>query len=252
MALKRVFLLLFLLLLIIPKPSFTESIDPEKIFAGANDAYSSGKFEEAITAYLRIARDKGVSAALLYNLGNSYAAQGDTGKAVVNYNRALRLAPMDRDIRHNLQQVRKEAGLYSENQPFYLRGAELLAADQWALIATTAFLFFSVVTLLPYLGLTVSFFPFRGLMLSSLLIIMLTVPAALYRYRDINSAVVTGKKSGLLISPFPTAASSGSLKSGRLVRPIKSHSTYILVRDKTDRTGWINKADLEFINDLPQ
>jgi tetratricopeptide (TPR) repeat protein len=51
------------------------------------------------------------SAPALYNLGNYYARAGRPAMAVLNYERALILAPTDPDIQKNLSHVRESAGL---------------------------------------------------------------------------------------------------------------------------------------------
>ena len=38
-----------------------------------------------------------------FNLANAYYKQGNMGKAILNYERALRFLPADDDVRHNLQ-----------------------------------------------------------------------------------------------------------------------------------------------------
>lgn len=76
---------------------------PEQFFDQANQAYQRGKFAEAIEKYEAILASGLVSGELYYNLGNAYYKSGNLGKAILNYERALRLLPHDEDIRHNLQ-----------------------------------------------------------------------------------------------------------------------------------------------------
>ena len=58
------------------------------------------------------------SAGALYNLGNSYAQQGKPALAVLAYERARMLAPLDPDIRANLRKVRESAGLPANSNSF--------------------------------------------------------------------------------------------------------------------------------------
>ena len=48
----------------------------ESLFQQGNDLYGQGKYREALQIYISIAAREGVSAALLYNIGNSYAQTG--------------------------------------------------------------------------------------------------------------------------------------------------------------------------------
>jgi len=224
---------------------------PTTVFEQANLAYSRGDYQQAIDQYLKFVKKNGVSASLLYNLANSYASVGQTGKAVLNYERALRLSPGDTDIQANLEQIRKDAGLYSDHKPVYERLAELLQADQWLLISGFSFFLFALSTLgVPYIR---HRFPTltRLLLVSTLLLSFLTLPPALFRYGSWHDNVVIEDRTRLLLSPFPGAASTGTIKAGRLVRPQKTHGNYVRIEDKTGRNGWVKQSCLEPVAKLP-
>ncbi len=224
----------------------------DNLFEQANQAYSRGEYRQAINLYQETAAEQGVSGSLLYNLANSYAAAGQVGRAVLNYERALRLAPGNSDIQANLEQVRKDAGLYRDDTPLYERLADLLEADQWLMLSGAAFLLLSILTLAVNLNKKIPAGPARLMITGTLLLILITLPPALLRYQAWNDGVVTGGDVKLLISPFPEAASSGTIKEGRLVRPKKTHGSYVLVQDATGRKGWISEDSFERIAELPQ
>jgi tetratricopeptide (TPR) repeat protein len=71
-------------------------------FSAANELYRGLKYEEAARAYERIVANGFESAALHYNLGNAWFKAGNVPAAILNYERAKRLAPGDEDILHNL------------------------------------------------------------------------------------------------------------------------------------------------------
>jgi tetratricopeptide (TPR) repeat protein len=71
-------------------------------FEEANQAYRSGNFAAAAHAYEQILAQGYESAELHYNLGNSYYKQNRIPAAILQYERALKLAPDDEDILHNL------------------------------------------------------------------------------------------------------------------------------------------------------
>lgn len=76
-------------------------------FGQANDLYRQGRYREAVAAYEGLVSEGAVSAALYYNLGNSYFKQGQIGKTVLSYERAIRLAPKDKEILGNLTYARE-------------------------------------------------------------------------------------------------------------------------------------------------
>lgn len=79
-----------------PRPTTDELWDM------ANTAYINGNFHSAAEVYEEIL-SRGVSSVkLYYNLANAYFKEDRIGKAILYYKRALRLAPGNDDIRHNL------------------------------------------------------------------------------------------------------------------------------------------------------
>lgn len=67
-----------------------------------NKAYIEGNYEKAVEEYSAILDGGEYSMKLYYNLANAYFKLGEMGKAILYYNKALRIAPSQEDIRHNL------------------------------------------------------------------------------------------------------------------------------------------------------
>lgn len=223
------------------------------LFEQANISFTQGDFEQAIAQYSSIISKHGVSASLLYNLANSYAAAGEVGQAVLNYERARHLAPGNADIRGNLEQVRKDAGLYRDEQALHRRLAGLLGADQWLLIAGCSFLFFSCSALLASLGGGKGGKggkSYHWLMIVALILCLLTLPLAFLRYQDWKVGVVLAEDTHLLISPFADATLAGDIKAGRLIRPEKEHGDYVLVETENGKTGWLAQESFALVTEL--
>lgn len=71
----------------------------------ADSAYNHEDFAQAVRLYHQAITDDGVSPELYYNLANSYYRIGKLGRAVIYYERALKLDPSFKDARTNLQFV---------------------------------------------------------------------------------------------------------------------------------------------------
>jgi tetratricopeptide (TPR) repeat protein len=72
------------------------------LFFRGNALYGEERFADAAAAYETV-RAAGVESAPLYfNLGNAYARSGERGRALLNYERARRLAPADPDVAANM------------------------------------------------------------------------------------------------------------------------------------------------------
>ena len=249
---KNLTLLIYCLALLLTSTAQAADNSLDNLFEEANIAYTRGEYQQASNHYLTIAGHDGVSALLLYNLANSYAATDQVGRAVVNYERALRLSPGNADIQANLHQVRKDAGLYWDDKPLYERLAELLQADQWLMLSGAAFLLLAITSLAGNLLTQIPPALLRMIIISSLLVCIATLPLSLFRYRSWNDGVVVEQEARLLISPFAEAASTGKIKAGRLVSPGKTHGDFVLVRDESGRSGWLGRDSFELIAELPK
>lgn len=71
-------------------------------FEQANQFYRNGEYERAAELYEEILSHDHESPELYYNLGNAYYKLNNLAAAILNYERAKRLAPHDEDIDHNL------------------------------------------------------------------------------------------------------------------------------------------------------
>ncbi|MCF8056245.1 MAG: tetratricopeptide repeat protein [Desulfocapsa sp.] len=206
-------------------------------FQEACAAYSRGDYQAAIRKFEALTRE-GMSAPLLYNLANSYAQDGQSGKAILNYERALRLAPGDSDTIGNLELVRKEKGIFQEEHSFGQRFVHLLGLNQWLGVTAFAFLGFAGVLLMP------PSIPMkrtsRYTLATAFLLVTVTASfGASGQYKHWNDGVVIAADARLRVSPFESAASIGSIQEGRLLRPGKSHNNFVLVEDESGRSGWL-------------
>jgi tetratricopeptide (TPR) repeat protein len=71
-----------------------------------NARYQDNDFSGALDAYRDILEAGLESPDLYYNLGNVYFKLGELGRSILNYERALRLAPGDPDVLANLELAR--------------------------------------------------------------------------------------------------------------------------------------------------
>jgi tetratricopeptide (TPR) repeat protein len=92
-----------ILLLLSVCAGFSAAQSPDIMFQQANQLYQQGKVVEAKDLYETILHNGYVSGDLYYNLGNAYYKAGNIPRAILFYERALRLIPNDDDLRHNLQ-----------------------------------------------------------------------------------------------------------------------------------------------------
>lgn len=240
----RVLFLIALCILLQPATAVLAGTVAENLFRQGNEAYSSGDYEQAIASYEQITETAGYAPSVLFNLANSYAQAGKIGKAVLSYERGLRLAPSDLDISGNLQLLRKESGLFPKEFSVTDRFFRFLNLNQWS-----ALILISLVLLTLFL-LAVMRYRFSrrltiGVSTTCILLLCLSTAGSVYHYQFFSPSVVISPEARLFLSPFKTSTSIGTIQEGRLVYTVKSHGNFIYVKDETDRKGWIPSGSIE-------
>jgi len=76
-------------------------------FTRANKLYAQKNYSEAAGLYETVIKNDGVAPELFYNLGNAYFKSNELAKAILNYERALRIAPGYEDAKNNLEFANK-------------------------------------------------------------------------------------------------------------------------------------------------
>lgn len=213
-------------------------------FDRANAAFAGGRWDAAIADYEAIARDDGVSAPLLFNLGNALLRAGRTGPAVLALERAHWLAPADPDVAANLARARTLAHLPAPAVPWWGPARRALSPDGWAwmaAIALAAACGFVWLRLLGRVG--------RGLAVAVAAVALGTFALAgvfsVTLVRDLDRAVVLAPDAALRLAPFADAETRATLPAGTVVRSGQRHEGFVLVHGDEGRSGWVAAADVE-------
>lgn len=233
----------------------------EEFFQG-NQAYSEGRFRDAIAHYRASARDGGVSAPLFLNMGNAYLRMGSPGQAIVSYERALLLDPGNPDVRANLAKVRSDLGLFEEPVPVWIRAFDSLSVNAWTWLASAAFSLLALLSLIrglmPFyvrhqgMSKLTSFFSFKVVV--PLLVVLMVVAATgvWTQFRNVDRAVVIQPDVRLLVSPFESADSITRIREGRAVEVLREFGEYARVRAHNGQKGWVSRAVMEPIVPRPE
>ncbi|MCQ2343583.1 MAG: tetratricopeptide repeat protein [Paludibacteraceae bacterium] len=143
---KRLFttIIITALLLLSMTPAYCVT-EEQKLWNEAAEAYSSKNYEDAVAIYARLVK-RGESSALYYNYANALFKAGYTGRAILYYERALRLDPSNADIKYNLDFANLSKTDKTEAvEPFFVtqwyRDVTLLfTSNVWAYISLVLFL----------------------------------------------------------------------------------------------------------------
>src|SRR6267142_1398320 len=108
-------------------------------FAKANQEFAAGQFKEAIDDYEGLVRTGPWSANLFYDLGNAHFRNGNFGRAILNYERALALDPRHPEADANLRITRDEARALELVPNRWERIFAFADENQYALVASISF-----------------------------------------------------------------------------------------------------------------
>jgi tetratricopeptide (TPR) repeat protein len=224
----------------------------------ANRAYTYGSYDEAAQQFARIIQQRGYSAALCFDLGNAEARAGHPGAALLNLERARYLAPGDADIDHNLQLVRKQAGLDPNSYRWWQTMLRSINWTVWmALIVACLVLIALAIVGLPHVSRIATSLRLAPATLRTVfrLFLFVGIPVALlmgyvelatigFSHR-IEGVVVAAKSATLRLSPFDSAESVGQIPEGELVTVEDRHKDYLRIEARDHHFGWIKRSDLE-------
>lgn len=223
----------------------------------AEESYTKEDYGKAIELYENALNKYGESAAVYYNLGNAYYKADKIAPAILNYERALLLAPGDGDIRFNLQMARQKA--VDQIEPldaFFLskwfnRLQDMGSADSWATLALVCFLLF--------IGCLILFFFSRKLLLKKggfyagvvlLLIVVVANIFAAHQKTDLetrNTAVVFAPTVTVKSSPNESGTDLFILHEGTKVAIKSTLGDWSEIVLEDGNVGWMPSSKIEII-----
>jgi tetratricopeptide (TPR) repeat protein len=209
----------------------------------AHRAFAAGDFHTSTQDYQAILEQKGYSAPVLFDLGNSLYREGDFPGAIVAYSRAQWLAPGDSDITANLQLARKQAGLPAIDPVWTDKIDGFLSGSTWAWIGSGAWF-----VLCAGLLARTAWPQKQGLLFLSnttaVLVLATAIAGFVISSDKLNEAIVVDKKAVALISPFPAAQVVFSPAAGETVTVEKTYDDFLFVKDQAGHTGWVDKSQV--------
>ncbi len=219
----------------------------------ANTAYSMEQYDKAIKLYEQIIQNGTYTWELYFNLGSAYYKDGQIGRAILNYERALRLDPSNEDIEHNLAVVNAQTKDRIESVPRFLLFDAL--ANLRDSMRPNSWVAFTIV----FFVLTVIVFVIWYTRRRTILIGVLTVlgwftiisygfaHSAYSRVAGSNEAVVLNTASVVRSSPNITGKELFILHSGTKVDVENRNDNYTEIEIASGAKGWILSQDIEEI-----
>lgn len=232
--------------------------DLDSLWTAGVQAYTDGKFADASTAWTSIEESGQKSAKLYYNLGNAWFKQGNYPKAILNYERALRLDPSYSDARYNLEFTSNFVQDKIEPVPeFILKSVArkvcyVMSSNVWAVIFLVLLAAALMMGLLFLLGSSVG--KRRAGFYCGIVLLLLSAGALSFSAWQKSDSMKTD--TAIVMSPVSSVKSSPSSGSSKDLFVIHE-GTKVTILDEVGswknisladgRQGWIPAADLEVI-----
>jgi tetratricopeptide (TPR) repeat protein len=208
-----------------------------------NRAFATGHFPQSTAAFQAVLTQKGYSAPVLFDLGNSYARQSKLAEAILAYKRAFWLSPGDQDTAANLALAEQQAGLPATKTSWPEKIAHVLSANAWAWLVTAS------LTVLCAAVFAAAKFPerrasFRLIGIAAAVCLVAAIGAIILWSAQLHEAVVMDPNASALISPFPGAQAAFAPPPGETVAVRKSYGDFFLVQDAAGHAGWIAQSQV--------
>jgi tetratricopeptide (TPR) repeat protein len=185
----------------------------------------------------------GYSAAGLYNLANSYARAGKPALAILNYERASLLAPNDPDIDANLRYVRESLKLPPESRNWFDRAARVASPAVISWLGVMGLIVIGV-CLLAGRSLSRHLWLRRAATLVGVALVGLTVCNGVVLWPKLHDGVVITGATPVRVSPVPMGDALFVLPEAETVRVTAEYESFLLIRTRAGRMGWISRANL--------
>ena len=241
-------------------PTFAQAQDAyvDSLWNSANQAYSEGRWADAAEGYSLISDASLESAALWCNLGDAWYKDGNIPKAILCYERALKVDPSYGDARFNLDFLNSQIQDRIEPVPELIlktwmrKISYMLDSDAWAVCFLVLFGLTLAMVLLFLLAPSLS--GRRAGFFTALATLLLSIGALSFsiwqksEYTMADAAIVMRPVSSVKSSPsYEAAKDLFVLHEGTKVKVIDSVGSWNNIELADGRQGWIPSSDIEII-----
>jgi tetratricopeptide (TPR) repeat protein len=222
----------------------------------ANAEFKSDNYETAASIYEEILKE-GESAAVYYNLGNTYYKLGKLGPAILNYERALLRDPGNEDILYNLEMANRQT--IDKFEPigsfFLLKWID----DLSSLYNTNAWAYISIISFIITLLLAGVFVFARVVWMKKTAffagIVVLLISIAAFNFSDKQKNRLIAHDYAIIFSPTVTVKGSPDtsgtelflLHEGAKVKIKRELGDWIEIQSADGNVGWVESSVAEAI-----
>ena len=231
--------------------------DPLTEYQKANGLYQRQQYDSAALIYGQLIGQEYHAAEVYFNLANCYYRQDHIAKAILNYERALKLSPDDEDIAFNLKvaQLKVVDKIEAVPEIFYVRWMKSLSnmftTDGWSRViigGIWVMFFFAAVYVLSRSGAIKR----TGFLFAAIFFVLTLCTWILSRqsYADHvtqKSAVVMNVSAYVKSSPGDSNTDLFLLHEGTKVDILDEFDNWVKIRIANGSIGWLKDTEIEEI-----
>ncbi len=225
------------------------------LFEQGKAQYKAENYQEAIAQWKQILDNGSHSAELYFNLGNAYYKLNQIGPSIYYYEKALQLAPNDRDIKNNLTFAQNAAIDVIEPLPqtFFAKWdqkvSKLLDFDSWAWVTVAGSLLFAFFFLRYYFANETR--RKRLYFVGSLVILFVGITAmamafkTYHKYTNSRDAIVFAEVTDVKNGPRMSDETVFQLHEGTKVQILAEEDNWYRISLADGKDGWMPSSDLK-------
>lgn len=246
---------IFFLFLLISNICWSQTSD--ELFTNANNFYKEGKYQEAIELYNKIEANNEVSSELYYNLGNCYYKLNKVAPTIYNYEKALKINPLNLDAQNNLIFAKRLTLDRIEELPktllqkFNQNYLQKLTYNEWAIVAVA----FSILASLLFLMFYFAELPkkkrlFFVLSMLSFLLLITTVAITYNQFsksKNTIEAIIFSEEIEIKNAPTENSNDVFTLHEGTKVFVLDTVDNWKKIKLADGKIGWTESTYLKEI-----
>jgi hypothetical protein len=217
----------------------------------AEKSFKEGNFSKSIEIYESLIKiEKVQDPYIYYNLSNAYYRNGDLGKAILNIEKALKLAPRDKEIKNNMQFLYSVVGHNQERtiKDTFLKHFTLNEITILTSILLVLFLCVLSLFIIRKISMVKHFVVF--------LVVVLFLCSCILALKGCQEFTL---KEAVILSSCDIRSGPGNnnpkiftVSEGKLVNIVAQSGDWINIKFKSNRkdlSGWIRSSDVGNINE---
>lgn len=238
-------------------PVDISSLTNEQKLVAAEQLYKKARYTEAANFYESLLTTHGPDFVVYYNLGNAYYKSNNIAKSILNYERALRIKPSDRDTRFNLEICQTKTvdnidgvGVFLVTR-WYRSLENTMNSNGWALTSLCMFVLF-IASLFAYFFSRFMWLKKTGFYVGifSLILCILSLIYAFDTYQGVvypDQAIIMDATVTVKSSPDPSGTDLFPLHEGTKVTITNEIGSWNEIELQDGNIGWAPAASMEII-----